>query len=271
MLPPERVLAEMRALGLHATELGAPGFLPDDPEAVAALLAEHEMTLVGAFVPLVLHDADAAGETLRAATATADHIKRAGGAVFVSALVADAGWATPWRMTDAELDHVVGMLAELDSICAERAMTHAVHPHVGTLVEHADDVRRVLERSEVGWCLDTGHLFIGGYDPVEFATDAAGRVRHVHLKDVDAGVAATLRAGTHTIHSAVAQGLFLPLGSGDAKVAETIGVLEAGGYDGWYVLEQDTDLGDTPPPAASGPIDDARVSLEFLASLPVTA
>ena len=30
MLPTDRVLAEMSGLGLPATELGAPGFLPDD-------------------------------------------------------------------------------------------------------------------------------------------------------------------------------------------------------------------------------------------------
>ena len=38
-------------------------------------------------------------------------------------------------------------------------------------------------------------------------------------------------------------GLFRPLGQGDTPVAETIAVLEASGYDGWYVLEQDTDIG----------------------------
>lgn len=268
MLPPERVLPEMRTLGLNATELGAPGFLPDDPDAVAAVLAEHAMTLVGAFVPVVLHDPAVAGDTRRSAAATADHIERAGGEVFVSTVVADAGWSTPWRMSDGELDHVVGMLAEIDALCAERGMLHALHPHVGTLVEQADDVRRVLERSDVGWCLDTGHLFIGGYDPVEFAADAGDRVVHVHLKDVDATVAARVRAGELTIQPAVKQGLFLPLGRGDARVAETVGVLEANGYDGWYVLEQDADLGPVAPAAASGPMEDARVSLEFLAALP---
>lgn len=270
MLPPDRVLGEMRALGLQATELGAPGFLPGDPEAVAAVLAAHEMTLVGAFVPVVLHDPAVAADTRRAATATADHIRRAGGTVFVSTVVADAGWATPWQMSDTELDHVVGMLAELDAICAERGMIHALHPHVGTLVERADDVRRLLDRSDVGWCLDTGHLFIGGYDPVEFAADAAGRVAHVHLKDVDASVAGAVRAGELSIQPAVQRGLFLPLGRGEARVAETIAALEGGGYDGWYVLEQDTDLGETAPPPGSGPIDDARISVEFLTALTVT-
>lgn len=267
MLPPARVLGEMRELGLQATELGAPGFLPDDPDAVAALLAELDMGLVGAFVPVVLHDPTVAADTIAAAAATAEHIVRAGGEVFVSTVVADAGWSTPWRMSERELDHVVGLLSELDALCAERGLVHALHPHVGTLVEQADDVRRVLERSDVGWCLDSGHLFIGGYDPAEFAADAGERVVHVHLKDVDGAVAARVRDGQLTIQPAVRQGLFRPLGRGDARIADTVGVLEANGYEGWYVLEQDTDLGPVAPQAASGPMADTRVSLEFLAAL----
>ena len=63
--------------------------------------------------------------------------------------------------------------------------------------------------------------------------------------------------------SAVRAGLFCPLGRGDAPIAATIDRLERDGYDGWYVLEQDTDLGATEP-AGAGPIDDVRVSVEFL-------
>ena len=38
MLPPERVLAEMAALGFKATELGPVGYLPLDPSALSAEL-----------------------------------------------------------------------------------------------------------------------------------------------------------------------------------------------------------------------------------------
>src|SRR3954464_9933085 len=72
-LAPERVLAEMAELGLRATELGPTGYLPHDPGAVRDLLGRHDLTLVGGFVPLVLHepsctqaraDADAIAATL---------------------------------------------------------------------------------------------------------------------------------------------------------------------------------------------------------------
>ena len=56
MLPTPRVLAEMSGLGLTATELGAPGFLPAEGPAVKEELAAYGMTLLGGFTPVVLHD-----------------------------------------------------------------------------------------------------------------------------------------------------------------------------------------------------------------------
>ena len=56
-LTPDRVLTEMREVGLVATEFGPDGFLPDEPQAKAATLAGHGLACVGGFVPVVLHDA----------------------------------------------------------------------------------------------------------------------------------------------------------------------------------------------------------------------
>ena len=109
--------------------------------------------------------------------------------MFVTAVVVDESWAPRIELATAQWDHLVGMLGELDELCAEYGLTQVLHPHVGTLVETADDVATVLERSDVRWCLDTGHLLIGGYDPARFADDAGDRVAHAHLKDVRGDVA----------------------------------------------------------------------------------
>jgi inosose dehydratase len=132
------------------------------------------------------------------------------------------------------------------------------------VVETAEDVARVLDASEVGWCLDTGHLAIGGCDPLRFAREASERVRHVHLKDVDLAVAARVaRRGISLLH-AVQQGLFRPLGAGDVPVDGVVLELERAGYPGRYVLEQDVAItGDEPPPGA-GPVADVRASLAYL-------
>ena len=54
-LAPDRVLAEMREVGLTATELGPDGFLPSQPEAMAQVLDQHQLQAVGGFTPLLLH------------------------------------------------------------------------------------------------------------------------------------------------------------------------------------------------------------------------
>jgi inosose dehydratase len=264
MLPADRVLGEMRSLGITATELGAPGFLPEDPEALSEALTRKGMRLIGGFVPVVLHDPDARAATLAGAARTATLFADLGATMFVTAAVVDPGWATRFELSAPQWEHLVGMLDELDSLCAEHGLTQALHPHVGTLVETAADVERVLVRSGVRWCLDTGHLLIGGYDPARFAADAAGRVVHVHLKDVRSDVAARVRGGQLSIRDGVGEGLFCPLGDGDAPIIDTVDALETAGYQGWYVLEQDTDLGATEPPPGTGPVEAARASLDYL-------
>ena len=54
-LTPERVLNEMREVGLAATEIGPEGFLPGEPDAMARVLADHDLHAVGGFTPLLLH------------------------------------------------------------------------------------------------------------------------------------------------------------------------------------------------------------------------
>src|SRR6266545_4932743 len=85
-LPPGRVLGEMASLGLRATELGAAGWLPDDPDRVGALLAEHGLELVGGFVPLVLHEPDFA-PAIAEAERSARLLAACGADVFVGAIV----------------------------------------------------------------------------------------------------------------------------------------------------------------------------------------
>ncbi|NYE47976.1 hypothetical protein HDA32_003096 [Spinactinospora alkalitolerans] len=47
---PERVLREMREVGLTATEFGPEGFLPKEPEVAARVLDHHGLGAVGGFL-----------------------------------------------------------------------------------------------------------------------------------------------------------------------------------------------------------------------------
>jgi inosose dehydratase len=266
MLPPDRVLGEMAALGLRATELGPVGYLPLDAEPLRALLDPHGLQLAAAFVPLVLHEPSA-----DAARADADRMARLlaalGADVFVAAVVVDQAWSPRVELGDDAWDRIVRHLAEIEELVAGHGLTLALHPHAGTLVETAADVERMLATSDVGWCLDSGHLVIGGVDPAGFVRDHAERIVHVHLKDVDAALAARVRDGELSLVAATQAGLFRPLGRGDSGIEEVVRLLDRHGYGHWLVLEQDTAITGQEPPAAGGPVLDVRRSIEYLSTL----
>ena len=258
-----RVLSEMSALGLAATEFGPDGFLPADPTAKAAELRSARLQAVGAFVPAILHQAahDPAVEVGRAI----EGLVAAGARTVVLAAATGAEGYDSRPQLDAHdwktLLHNVDALAEL---AGRSGLTACLHPHVGTVIETREDVMRLLDGAQVPLCLDTGHLLVGGTDPVELAAQVPDRVAHVHLKDVGGALAAQVRAGAVGYTDAVRAGMYRPLGSGDVDIAAIISSLERSGYRGWYVLEQDAVLSGEPP-ADGGPADDVRASLAYLA------
>ena len=264
-LAPERVLGEMAALGLRATELGPQGWLPLDGAAVRAELDRRGLRLVGGFVPVVVHERDLSATREHAGRAAAQ-LAAAGADVFVAAAVADDAWSPPpaldedgWRRAGAHLRAIADLVAGL-------GLDLVLHPHVGTLIETAMDVERALAHTDVPWGLDTGHLLIGGVDPVDFVREHADRIGHVHLKDVDAPLAKRVGAHELSLVQATQEGLFQPLGEGDARIDEVVRLLDDAGYERWLVLEQDLAITGSEPPADGGPALDVRKSMEFLST-----
>lgn len=263
-LDPERVLTEMHGAGLSATELGPDGFLPADTTELTDLLAGHQLSCVGGFVPVVLHDDghdpadDLAGPltSLRAAGA---------GVVVLAAATGADGYDSRPELDDDQWSTLLANLDRLSGIASEAGLLAVLHPHVGTMVETREDVDRVLAGSTIPLCLDTGHLLIGGTDPLELAKAVPHRIKHTHLKDVDAALAAKVRSGEVTYTDAVRAGMYTPLGTGDIDIAGIVSVLRDNGFDGWFVMEQDTILDGAP--VGDGPLADVRTSVAYLQSV----
>ncbi len=264
-LEPERVLAELIEVGLAATEFGPAGFLPKDPLERAALLAGAGLRPVGGFVPVVLHDPGA--DPLAAlAPVLADFVAAGAGVLVLAADTGAVGYDQRAELDAAAWNRLLSTVDRIAAVAADSGLLAVLHPHVGTVVERAPEVRRVLDGCGVQLCLDTGHLLAGGTDPAALAATAADRIGHVHLKDVDAARAARVGAGTATYTAMVADGMYRPLGQGDAGIATVVSTLERAGYGGWYVLEQDVVLAGPPPPGA-GPVTAVRSSVDFLLDL----
>jgi inosose dehydratase len=263
-LSSDRVLAEMAEVGLAATELGPDGFLPTRPDDVASVLAEHHLQAVGGFTPTLLHvsghdPVPGVEQLLSTYAATGSTV------LVLSADSGQTGYDSRPELDDTGWRTLLSNLDRIATVAGEHGVKAVLHPHVGTMVENPDDVRRVLEGSSIALCLDTGHLLIGGTDPAELTRQAPERIAHTHIKDVDAGKAKQVQSGRLSYTEAVREGMYRPVGQGDVDFGAIVAHLRGRDYDGWYVLEQDTIL--TEEPRGEGPVADVHTSVETLRGL----
>ena len=263
----DRVLREMVESGLSATELGPDGYLPTDPVELRGYLSRFRLSIVGGFVPALLYRPDRIDAVLEYVARAARQLASTGSKVLVLGPSSHhPGYDTSVDMDADEWTTFLANLQRLEAIVTEAGLATALHPHWGMAIETGRHVEMLLDSSQVGLCLDTGHVYLAGTDPVEVARAARGRVVHVHLKDVDPQGAERVQSGEVPFRQAVIDGLFVPLGKGAVDIAGVIAVLEDDGYGGWYVLEQDVSLPAEPPPG-SGPKADAIDSVAYLRGL----
>jgi inosose dehydratase len=250
VLPPATVLAEMAELGLTAT----------GPTDLRAILAEHDLGLVGGFYATPLHQSSTVDMV-------AELLAEAGGEVLVLAAATGLdGYDERPALSDRDWAALVENAGRIADHVAAMGLRTVLHPHVGTHVETRAEVERFLHDSDLPLCVDTGHLLIGGTDPVDLVRRHPHRVGHVHLKDVRQDLAERVRQGELTYTEAVAQGIYTPLGAGDVDLGTLLELLRDNDYNGWYVLEQDTALG-ADPGADGKPREHTRQSLDHLRKL----
>ncbi|MGK8500656.1 TIM barrel protein [Nocardia asiatica] len=268
VLDARTVLSEMAALGLRATELGPPGYLPRDPGALRQLLDDFGIAAVGGFLAVVLHRDRQ--DALAQAGRTAAQLAATGAEVLVLAAATGLGGydARP-ELDDSQWRALINTVSAIRDLAAAHGLRTVLHPHVGTHVESEAEVERFLADTDLDICLDTGHLLVGGADPVRLARRHAERVGHIHLKDVRGSLADQVGGGKLEYSEAVRHGLYVPLGEGDVDIAALVHTMRSAGYRGWYVLEQDAALRTSD--SADKPSDDTGRSLRYLADIALTA
>jgi inosose dehydratase len=243
------VLDAMAGAGYAGTELGPPGYLGDRTQ-LRERLESHRLALAGGYIPIRFSEPDALDDDLQAMHGTLD-LFEAAGAPDARPVFADAGSAARAAQPGAAAkDRSVGLddagwqrLAEGVARAAEQARARGFEPtfhhHTATYVEAPWEIERLLELTDVGLLLDTGHLALGGGDAVQGLRDWGDRIDHVHVKDVKFAILDSVIADAAGMEEAWRRRVFCELGTGDVDLPAFFEELDGMRYDGWLVVEQD--------------------------------
>ncbi|MDQ3982495.1 MAG: TIM barrel protein [Actinomycetota bacterium] len=246
---PEEVLEAIAAADYEGIELGPPGYLGRG-STLRDRLARLGLSLAGGYIPIRFSEPARWEEDFAAMAETLD-LFEAADADDARPVLADAGsperLANPGRGgTRPDLGLDAGgwdVLSEgvrrAVELARSRGFAPTFHHHTGSYVEAPSEIERLLELSDVGLLLDTGHLLIGGGDPVRALGDWGDRIDHVHVKDVRRSVLESVIADRADMIETWRRGVFCELGSGDVDLEAFFAELASGGYSGWLVVEQD--------------------------------
>jgi inosose dehydratase len=246
---PERVLTAISGAGYEGTELGPPGYL-GERDNLRERLEQHGLALVGGYIPIRFSQPEHWAEDLGTMGATLDLFAAADG-TEAKTVPADGGSYERARFPGrAASDPSIGLddagwrrlsegIARAADLARTREFEPTFHHHTATFVEAPWEIERVLELTDVGLLLDTGHLVLGGGDPTAGLRDWGDRINHVHVKDVRGDVLAGVIADRADMPEAWRRGVFCELGTGDVDLEGFFTELGRSRYSGWLVVEQD--------------------------------
>jgi inosose dehydratase len=265
--PLETCLHEAAQAGFAGVELG--NKFPRDAGTLAPILARHGLALASGWYGSRLLERDVDAE-MAAAEPHIALLRAMGCTACVFAEVARAvhgDRAAPLSrrpvLSEAHWALLAPRLSEMARRMAARGLRLAYHHHMGTVIETAPEIDRLMAGTDaaLGLLLDTGHLTFAGGDPVAAARRHAARIVHVHCKDVRAPVMADARARDLPFLAAVLEGVFTVPGDGVVDFGAVFAALAAGGYAGWLVVEAEQD------PARAHPLTYARLGHDHVAAL----
>jgi inosose dehydratase len=204
-----------------------------EPEKFSKMLSKYQASLLGVYVGGHFIYQDALPDELyrieqvavMAAKLGARHLVVGGGAIRASGI----------RETDYHL--LASALNQVQAIARRHGLIASYHPHLGSMVQHPDEIDKIFELTPINFCPDIAHLVAGGGDALEIIKKYYSRIQYVHLKDLSA-------AG------------FVPLGAGKIDLAAIISFLQGQGYVGDYLVEIDGYAGD--------PVEACEASMAFL-------
>jgi inosose dehydratase len=249
----EEVLDAVAHSGYEGIDLGPPGFLGSEHQLRRRLRAR-SLDLAGGWIELRLADPQGLEADLRTLDRSLDLMEAGSsedGKWAPKPTLADAGSPerkrNPGRgkdMAEIRLDdwgwkRLAQGLAQAAERCRARGLEPTFHHHACTFVEAPLEIETLLEMTDIDLCLDSGHLLLGGGDPVQAFRDWSNRINHVHVKDARLGVLDAVIAEGAGMEAVWRRGAFCELGEGDAGIDDFLAAIAASDFSGWLVVEQD--------------------------------
>ncbi|WJV63297.1 myo-inosose-2 dehydratase [Pectobacteriaceae bacterium C52] len=265
--PLETCLSEGRLAGFAGFELG--NKFPRQPGVLGPILEKHDLALVSGWYSgqLLTHTVE---EEIEAVQDHLNLLRSLGADVMVFAEVTGAIHGDQQKPVHLRPRFPVerwreygDKLSEFARYTQRQGVQIAYHHHMGTVIESADDVDKLMEYTgpEVGLLLDTGHLTFAGDDPVVVAERWAMRINHVHCKDIRPDVLRDVKNRKTSFLDAVLGGVFTVPGDGCIDYPAVFRILKAHHYQGWLVVEAEQD------PAVADPLTYATLGFNNLQRL----
>lgn len=277
----EHVFDEASAAGYGGLELGPYGYVPLDVERVGEALRSRGLTIVAGTIFADLVDPRNRDELLKQADEICSLVTRlpkeapSEGQRFPTPYLTVMDWGHDGRdfaaghsdraprLSDAAWDGMVANVRAIADLARERHGVRAViHPHAGGHIEFEDEVARLaadVPKSVAGLCLDTGHTFYAGMDPVSTLERYADRLDYIHFKDIDAAVFAEVMDERIRFFDACAKGVMCPIGRGVIDYPAIRSLLARLDYQGFITVEQERD-----PRNAGESLADVKASRDYL-------
>ena len=263
--PLEVCLAEAKAAGFSGIELGHK--FPRVSGDLAPILDRHGLDLVSGWYSTALLERDVEAE-LDAMQPHLDLLEDMGCSVVIVAECAGAihgDRSAPLSrrpaISDAQWPEFGRRLTQLGDATALMGLTLVYHHHMGTVVQSSGEIDALMDETgkSVKLLLDTGHATYAGADPVRLARRHAGRIGHVHCKDVRESVMQACRTRDASFLDSVVDGVFTVPGDGMVDFPAVFAAIPE--YQGWLVVEAEQD------PAKANPLHYATMGRENLARM----
>ncbi|HET9594847.1 MAG TPA: myo-inosose-2 dehydratase [Anaeromyxobacteraceae bacterium] len=261
----EQCVSEMALAGYAGSEVGCK--YPKDPAALNRALSLRGLTICNAWFSSFLTTRPLE-ETLQSFSQQLDFLYAVGARVVGAAEQGHSiqgqdrpVFADKPVFDDGAWRRLADGLNEMGRIAARKGMTLTYHHHMGTGVQTAEEIDRLMAATDpalVSLLLDTGHLTYAGVDPAAVLKKHLRRVRHVHLKDVRRPVLDRVRPEGWSFLRSVREGVYTVPGDGCVAFEPVFQLLAEARYQGWMVVEAEQD------PAKANPLEYALKARRFI-------